>query len=82
MASFGSLLGNLARLQASDGTSIDALARFAEARFQVSSALVRRLLAIDRPLSSDEALQLYPPYHDATMAIATGVDRWKGPAVA
>jgi hypothetical protein len=78
-ASFGSLLANLARLQASDGTSIDALARFAESRLEVSASLVRTVLGLTRPLPPDEALQLYPPYHDASAHIAARVDRWKGP---
>jgi hypothetical protein len=79
VASFGTLLGNLARLQASDGMTVDALARFAETRLDVSGALVRRLLGLARPLPPDEALQLYPPYHEASAAIAARVDRWKGP---
>jgi hypothetical protein len=82
VASFGSLLANLARLQASDGTSIDALSRFAETRLGISASLVRTLLGLTRPLPPDEALQLYPPYHDASAHIAARVDRWKGPASA
>jgi hypothetical protein len=82
VASFGSLLANLARLQASDGTSIDALARFSETRLGISASLVRTLLGLTRPLPPDEALQLYPPYHDASAHIAARVDRWKGPASA
>jgi hypothetical protein len=78
-ASFGSLLANLARLQASDGTSIDALARFAETRLEISGSLVRTLLGLSRALPPDEALQLYPPYHEASAHIAARVDRWKGP---
>jgi hypothetical protein len=79
VAAFGSLLANLARLQASDGTDIDALARFAESRLEVSAPLVRRILALVEPPPSDDAIQLYPPYHDAAAAIATRVDRWRGP---
>jgi hypothetical protein len=78
VGSFGSLLGNLARLQGVDGVNIDALARFAETRFEISSSLVRTLLGLSRPPGRDEALQLYPPYHDASALIAARVDRWKG----
>jgi hypothetical protein len=78
--SFGSLLTNLARLEAADGATPDALARFAEVRLGVSAPLVRTILGSSHPLRSDEALQLYAPYHDASARIAAQIDRWKGSA--
>lgn len=79
---FHSLLTNLARLDAADASTADALASFAESRLHLSASLVRRLLGLQGPLRPDEALQLYAPYHDASARIAAQVDRWKGPSQA
>jgi hypothetical protein len=80
VASFASLLTNLARLESAEVASADALARFAESRLGVSASLMRTLLALAGPLRPDEALQLYAPYHDASGRLAAQIDRWKGPA--
>jgi hypothetical protein len=79
IGSFHALLINLATLDRADTTTPDALARYAESRIGVSGGLVARLLALPaRPTpSADEAAQLYPPYLDASDALARFVDHWK-----
>jgi hypothetical protein len=84
IGSFTALLVNLATLDGAgtgDGgaTTPDALARYAESRVKISGALITRLLALaSRPTpSADEAIQLYPPYLDASDTLARFVDRWK-----
>jgi hypothetical protein len=79
IGSFTTLLINLATLDGADATTPDALARYAETRINVSSALVARLLTMpSRPApGADEATQLYPPYLDASETLARFVDRWK-----
>jgi hypothetical protein len=79
IASFHTLLINLATLDRAEATTADALARYAESRIGVSGTLVARLLALpSRPTPvADEAAQLYPPYLDASDTLARFVDRWK-----
>jgi hypothetical protein len=81
IGSFTSLLINLATLDSGNdrATTPDALARYAESRVKISGALITRLLALaSQPLpSADEAIQLYPPYLDASDTLARFVDRWK-----
>jgi hypothetical protein len=79
IGSFSTLLLNLAALDRADATTSEALARYAEARINVSGTLIARLLALpSRPTpSADEAMQLYPPYLDASESLARFVDRWK-----
>lgn len=82
IAYFTTLLINLAALDRTDATTPDALARYAESRLGVSGSLVSRLLALpSRPMpTADEAVQLYPPYLDASENLARFADRWKEPA--
>ena len=83
IGSFTTLLINLATLDGDgDGsvaTSPDALARYAESHVKISGALITRLLGLaSSPApSADEAIQLYPPYLDASDTLARFVDRWK-----
>ena len=83
IGSFTTLLINLATLDGDgDGsvaTSPDALARYAESYVKISGALITRLLGLaSSPApSADEAIQLYPPYLDASDTLARFVDRWK-----
>jgi hypothetical protein len=85
IGSFTTLLINLATLdRAVDdaggrATAPDALARYAETRIGLSRSLIARLLALPArsALGADEAMQLYPPYLDASETLARFVDRWK-----
>jgi hypothetical protein len=83
IGSFSTLLINLATLDraldGSGGATPEALARYAETRIQLSSALVTRLLALPtrQTPGADDAAQLYPPYLEASEALARFVDRWK-----
>lgn len=79
IGSFSTLLLNLATLDQAAATTPEALVRYAETRIHVSGALIARLLALpSRPTpGADEALQLYPPYLDASETLARFVDRWK-----
>ncbi len=83
IGSFTTLLINLPTLDGdgdgSAATTPEALARYAESRVKISGALITRLLALaTRPApGADEAIQLYPPYLDASDTLARFVDRWK-----
>jgi hypothetical protein len=85
IGSFTTLLINLATLDGNgdrDGnvaTTPEALARYAESHVKISGSLITRLLGLaSRPTpSADEAIQLYPPYLDASETLARFVDRWK-----
>lgn len=79
IGSFSNLLINLATLERTGATTPEALARYAETRINLSATLIARLLALpSRPTpGADEAAQLYPPYLDASEALARFVDRWK-----
>jgi hypothetical protein len=88
IGSFSTLLINLAtldhkldptRLDPAGATTPEALARYAETRINLSGALIARLLVLpSRPTpGADEAAQLFPPYLDASEALARFVDRWK-----
>lgn len=77
--SFHTILTHLTQLDRVDASTVDALARHATVRIGLSSSLVSRLLTLGHraPLSADEAMQLYPPYLDASEALAHFVDGWK-----
>jgi hypothetical protein len=79
LESFGSLLGHLAELDRRADDSPAAIARYAASRIGLSESLVMRLLSLadQKPLSGDEAAQLYPPYLDASERVARFVDGWK-----
>jgi hypothetical protein len=79
IGSFTTLLINLSELDHDDGASQEALVRYAETRMGLSASLTTRLLSLPSrsPLSGDEAMQLYPPYLDASEKLARFVDRWK-----
>lgn len=78
--SFSALLSSLARLEQQPSETAHDLAQYAGSRLGVSAPLVERVLGLADRRPSDEALQLYSPYHDAAAAIAAHVDRWKAPA--
>jgi hypothetical protein len=79
ISSFHTLLTNLALLDRQDASTMDALARYAESHAGLSASLVSRLLTLPErdPLTADEAMQWYPPYLDASEALARFVDGWK-----
>ena len=84
LESFGSLLGHLAELDRAADDSPAAIARYAASRIGLSESFVMRLLTLaeQKPLTGDEASQLYPPYLDASERVAHFVDGWKETAQA
>jgi hypothetical protein len=77
--SLRTLVGSLARLDALPSFTPGALAEYAERELGVPNRLVRWLFEIDQELTSGDATQLFPPYHDVTAELVRRVDRWKGP---
>jgi hypothetical protein len=70
------LLANVTRLDRRSGDPVDAAAHV-ESRLGTSGALAEVVrLAPDKPLTSERARDLFPPYLDAVVRLANHIDRW------